>query len=119
MNAEESELCLLQFLYEYNTKSIVNENTCFKNGLNPSCIDLCVANSALYFQNTIEVSNGLFDKMVVTVLEMTFKKHSSEERHYRGYKYFGETKFKNHLEEKLTGVITNYESIFIGVLKNT
>ena len=34
-NGEESEPCLSQFLYEYNTKNIIKENTCFKNGLNP------------------------------------------------------------------------------------
>ena len=28
-NAEESEPCLSQFLYEYNAKNIVKENTCF------------------------------------------------------------------------------------------
>ena len=33
-NAEESERCLSQFLYEYNTKNIVKENTFFKNALN-------------------------------------------------------------------------------------
>ena len=38
-NAEESEPCLSQFLYEYNAKNIVMENTCFKIALNPSCID--------------------------------------------------------------------------------
>ena len=36
-NTDESEPCLLQFLYEYNAKSIVNERACFKNALNPSC----------------------------------------------------------------------------------
>ena len=48
-NAEESEPCLSQFLYEYNAKNIVKENTCFKNALNPSCIDLFITNSPLSF----------------------------------------------------------------------
>ena len=39
-NAEESEPCLSQFLYEYSAKNTVKENTCFKNTLNPSYIDL-------------------------------------------------------------------------------
>ena len=38
-NAEESKSCLSQFLYEYNAKNIVKENTCFKNAWNPSYID--------------------------------------------------------------------------------
>ena len=36
-NTDESEPCLLQFLYEYNAKNIVNERACFKNAMNPSC----------------------------------------------------------------------------------
>ena len=50
---------------------------------------------------------------------MSFKKHSPIERHYRDYKYFDRTKFKNNLNEKLIEVIFNYESFettFIEVL---
>ena len=47
-NAEESEPCL-SHAYEYNAKNFVMENTCFKNSLNPSCIDLFVTNSPLSF----------------------------------------------------------------------
>ena len=77
-NVEESEPCLSQFLYEYNAKSIVKESICFKNVLNPSCIDLFITNIPLNFQNTIEITNGLsdFHKMVITVMKMSFKKHS-------------------------------------------
>ena len=48
-STEESEPCLSQFLYEYNAKNIVKEITCFKNALNPSCIDLFKTNSTLSF----------------------------------------------------------------------
>ena len=84
-NAEESEPCLSQFLYEYNAKNIVKENTRFKNALNPSYIYLFITNSLLSFQNTIAVSNGFsdFHEMVITVMKMSFKKHSPTERHYR------------------------------------
>ena len=111
-NAEESEPWLLQFLYEYNVKNIVKENNWFKNALNPSCIDLCITNSPLSFQNTIEVSNGLsdFHKMVITVIKMPFKKHSPIERHNRDYKYFDRSKSQNNLNEKLSEGISNYES---------
>ena len=111
-SAEESESCLSKFLYEYNAKNIVKESTCFKNVLNPSCIDLFITNSPLSFQNTIAVSNGFsdFHKMVITVMKMSFKKHSPIERHYRDYKYFDRTKFKNNLNEKLREGISNYES---------
>ena len=120
-NAEESEPCLSQFLYESYVKKIVKENTCFKNALSPSCIDLFITNSPLTFQNTIAISSGLSDshKMVITVMKMLFKKHSPKERHCRDYKYFHQTKFKNNLNEKLSECISNYESFwttFIEVL---
>ena len=94
-NAEASEPCLSQFLYNYNAKNIVTESTCFKNAVNPSCIDFFITNSPLSFQNTIAVSNGFsdFHKMVITVMKMSFKKHSPIERHCRDYKSFDRTKF--------------------------
>ena len=102
-------------------KNIVKESTCFKNVLNRSCIDLFITHSPLSFQNTIAVTNALsdFHKMVVTVIKMSFKKHSPVEGHYRDYKYFDWTKFKNNLNAKLSEGISNYESfetIFIEVL---
>ena len=63
------------------------------------------------FRNTIAVTNGLsdFHKMVVTVMKMSFKKHSPIERRYREYKYFDQTKFKNNPNE-LSERISNNES---------
>ena len=58
--------------------------------------------------------------MVVTVMKMSFKKHSPTERRYRDYKYFDRTKFINNLNEKLSEGISNYQSFettFIEVLK--
>ena len=52
-------------------------------------------------------------------MKMLFKKHSRLGRHYRDYKYFDRTKFKNNLNEKLREGISNYESFettFIEVL---
>ena len=120
-NAEESEPYLSRFLYEYNAKNIVKENTCFKNVLNPSYIDLFITNSPLTFQNTIAISNGFsdFHKMIIAVMKMSFRKHSPKEIHYRNYKYFDQTKFKNNLNEKFNEGISNYESFkttFIEVL---
>ena len=83
-----------------------------KNALDPSCIDLFTTNNPLSFQNTIAVSNGLsnFHKMVITVIKISFKKHSPIERHHRDYYYFDQIKFKNNLNEKLSESISNYES---------
>ena len=89
--------------------------------MNPSCIDLFITNSPLSFQNTIAAFNGLSNvhKMVITVMKMSFKKHSPIERHYRDYKYFDRSKFRNNLNKKLSEDISNYESFeitFIEVL---
>ena len=45
---------------------------------------------------------------VITVMKMSFKKHPHIERHYRNYKYFDRTRFKNNLNEKLSEGISNY-----------
>ena len=121
-NADKSEPCLLQFLYEYNARNIVKGNTYFKNALNPSCIDPFVTNSPLSFQNTIAISNELsdFHKMVITV--MAFKKHSLKERHYRYYKYLIRPNLRMTETKKLRESITNYASFkatFIEVLSNS
>ena len=108
-NAEEP--CLSQFLFEYNPKNIVKENPSFKNALNPSCTDLFITNRPLSFQNTIAVSKVLphFHKRVITVMKMSFKKHSLTERHYRDYEYFDRTKLKNKQNEKLSeGISMNH-----------
>ena len=80
--------------------------------MNPSSIDLFISNSSLSFQNTIAVSNGLsdFNKMVITVMKISFKKHSHIEWHYRDYKYFDRTRLRNNLNKKLSEGISNYES---------
>ena len=59
------------------------------------------------------------DFLIVTVMKMSFKKHSPIETHYRDYKYFDRTKFKNNLNAKLSEGISNYElfkTTFIEVL---
>ena len=74
-NAEESEPCLSQFLFEMNAKKIVQEPTCYLSLSNPSCIDLVNTNSSSSFQNTKTISTGLsdFHKMVVTTFKQPFK----------------------------------------------
>ena len=80
-NAEESESCLPQFLFEMNTKNIIKKPTCFKSLSNPSCIDFVITNSFSNFQNTKAISTGLLDfhKMVVSVLKHTFHRSTPKE----------------------------------------
>ena len=75
-NAEDSEICLSNFLFEINTKNIVNNYTRYKSVENPSFINLVITNSPLSYQNTITISADLSDfyKMVITVLKTEFAK---------------------------------------------
>ena len=89
-NAEESEPCLSQFLFEMNAKNIVKEPTCFKSLSNPSSIDPVITNSASNFQNTKVISTGLLDfhKMVVSVFKHAFHRSTPKELVYRDYKSY-------------------------------
>ena len=71
-NVENSETCTLIFLFEINSRNIVNNYTCHKSVENPSCIDIVIKNSPLSFQNTVAAKIGFFDfhKMVITVLKI-------------------------------------------------
>ena len=119
-NAEESEPCLSQFLFEINTKNIVKEPTCFKSLSSPNCIDLVITNSFSNFENTKVISTGLsdFHKMVVSVLKHTFHR-STPKLVYRDYKNFDRVIFKRELEDKLNQQINEYkhfEQIFLEIL---
>ena len=98
-NAEELKLCLSQFHYEYNVDKIVKENTCFKIAMSTNRIVVFATNNSLSSQNTIAISSRLseFHEMVITVIKMSFKKHSPTERHCRDYQFFDQIKFKNDL----------------------
>ena len=89
-NAEESEPCISQFLFEMNAKNIVKETICYKILSNPSCIDLVITSSSSSFQNTMAISTGLsdFHKMVITILKQTFQRCSPKELVCRDYKNF-------------------------------
>ena len=71
-NAEESEPCLLQFLYEYNAKNIVRKTLILKVHR-----ILDVTNNLLRFHNTVAISNEFyyFHKMIITLMKMALGKH--------------------------------------------
>ena len=121
-NAEDSEPCLSQFLFEHEAKNIVKHKTCFKSIENPSCIDLFITNHPNHFQNTLSIPTGLSDchNMVVTALKSSFKKAKPTEIFYRDYKTFSPIKFKSELkcklEEREVSIYEVFEKIFLEVL---
>lgn len=102
-NIEEEHHILKDFLFEYNSKSLIKENTCFKSIDNPSCIDLFLTNSPYNFQNTTAVATGLsdFHKMVITVMKTTFPKAKPKVIYYRQYKKFVLGDFRMALKTRL------------------
>ena len=110
-NAEESEPCFSQFLFEMNAENIVKESTCYSTLSNSSCFDLVITISSSRFQNTKAISTRLsdFHKMVITVSKQTFKRSSPTELVYRDNKNFDRLTFKRELEEKLNQQINEYK----------
>ena len=102
-NMEVSQPTFKDFLSDHQLKSLVNEPTCYKNDINPSCIDLFLTNNTRCFQNTSTISTGLsdFHKMIVTVMKLTVPKEDPKIIEYREYKHFDQGTFDRELSEKI------------------
>ena len=70
-NSEKNENAITEFGEIYNLENLVNKPTCFKNPINPSCIDLILTNWKDSFQKTIILETGTSDhhNMIVTTLK--------------------------------------------------
>ena len=112
-NSEDHETEITNFLNNHEAKNIVKQKACFKNILNPSCVDLFITNSPKSFQHTHSFSCGLCDhhNFVVTVLKNTFGKQKSNIKYYRDWKKFDNAVFRTKLRESLRKVeIQDYQS---------
>ena len=89
-NIEETDPIMSEFLFNNDSKSLVEQKTCFKSTSNPSCIDLFVTNIPRSFQNTVTFASGLsdFHKMILTILKSTFSKVRPKQTVYRKFKNF-------------------------------
>ena len=98
-NSEMSEDKMREFCEFYNLKNLVKEPTCYKNPLNPSCIDLIITNQPKSFQNTKVIETGLsdFHKLSVSVLKTFFKKQLPNIISYRDYRNYYPTRFRSEL----------------------
>ena len=108
------------FLEDNNLKNIVKDKTCFKNALNPSCIELFLTNTPHCFQNTCSINTGLSDfyRMILTVHKTTFRKAKPIVIQYICYKKYNDVLFRNELEFKLSKSIDcrTYRDLYIEVL---
>ena len=81
---------MLDFCEIYSCKNLIKDNTCFKNLLKLSCIDLIITNRLKSFQNSVTVETRLSDfyKRTLTVKKVFYKKQKTNIVTYRNYIYF-------------------------------
>ena len=103
-NADMQDVNLNDFCSLYNFKNLIKEPTCYKNPLNPSCIDLIITNRPNSFQDTNVIETGLsdFHKLIISVMKMFFKKHRPKIISYRDYRKYPPAVFRIELQEALT-----------------
>ena len=119
-NAQDTESCLSDFLYQHDLTNLVKEKTCFKRTDNPTCIDLFLTNFSNCFQCTRTITTGLsdFHKMVVTVLKYTIVKSKPKIVTYRCYKTFKKDDFRKELKVAISNASTydEFYNAYINVL---
>ena len=72
----------------------MNQPTCFKNSMSPSCIDLFLTNCPKNLESTLTIETSLsgFRKLIVTVLKFNHEKYYPKIIQYRDCKNFDSTK---------------------------
>ena len=89
-NSEMTANAMNAFCMSFNFKSLISLPTCFKNIDNPTCIDLILTNKPRCFKNSTTIETGLsdFHKLVISVLNTTYKKEKPKVITYRDYKRY-------------------------------
>ena len=123
-NAAMENINLKNFCDLYNFKNLIKEPTCFKNPVNPTCIDFMLKNSYRSFQNSYAIETGLsdFHRMVVTAMKAHFQKQMPKVVTYRDYKNFSENDYRQKITYELS--LLGYENdipfdVFMSICKAT
>ena len=103
-NVEPNDANMKDFCQIYGCKNIVKDKTCFKNPINPTCIDLIITNRPKSFQESEVIETGLsdFHKMSLTVMKVFYNKQKPKIIQYRKYKDFSNEPFMHELESALS-----------------
>ena len=74
-NIEESNTKMKNFMIDFGLRNLIKDKTCYKNPLNPSCIDLILTNRPRSFQNSTVIDTGLsdFHRMVLSSFKANTK----------------------------------------------
>ena len=101
-------------------KWLVNKPTCYKNPMNPSCIDLILTKSPKYYRNSIvfEIRLSDFHKMVVTIIKPSHHKLERKIVNCRQYKDFSNNSFREVLINEFSKVVISKtgEGFIVGFL---
>ena len=110
-NAEDTEPCLSQFLFEYDAKNIVSEKQALKVKTSLAVLTFLLQILLIVFKVHSTITTGLsdFHKMVITVLKAT--KSKPKVITYRDFKLFDKEKFKTDLKNYLK--LTNISSYYV------
>ena len=102
-NAEVSEPKLAYACTFYNFQSLKNKPTCYKNPDNPSCIDLNLPNSPIYFQNSSTFKTGLsdFQKLILTLFKSEIPWQQTNIISYRDCERFDSQAFESVITKKI------------------
>ena len=95
LNSEVRENCFNGFCNINSPEIFYKDPTCFKNPSNMLYLDLFLTNWPQCFQQTCAIETGIFDfhDMVVTVMNIYYKKQKAKTIQYRNYKYFHKQSF--------------------------
>ena len=89
-NVKPNDADMKNFCQSYGRKNIVKDKTCFKNPINPTCIDLIITNKPKSFQEPEVIKTGLsnFHKMSLMVMKVFYNKQKPKIIQYRSIKVF-------------------------------
>ena len=119
-NAEADDPHMKTFCETFKLKHLVKVPTCFKNLINPKCIDIILTNKVHNFQNTATVEIGLSDhhKLTVTVLKNEIPKIAPKIIKFRNLVNQDDAGFKKGLADRLTKYALEYEVDITYVVNN-
>ena len=102
-NSEITEFGMENVCDIYHLKNLANVQTCYKNLLKPSCIDLFLKNCLRSLQDTQVIETGLsdFHKINITSLKMFFSKQKHETVFFGNYKKFDASAFREAIIREL------------------
>ena len=104
LNVTDDEHHMKSFCENYGLKNLIRQPTCYKNPINPVCIDLILTNVPRSFQSTCVVQTGLsdFHLMILTVIRKSFKKYQPKTINYRSHKNFSNENYGEMLINDLS-----------------